>query len=237
MPRLARIVAVGHPHHVTHRGNRHEDVFLSDAHRCQYLAFLKQYADAAQLEIWAYCLMSNHVHLIAVPRREGALAGGAGLAHRRYAVWLNREEGLSGHLWANRFYSAPLDDAHHWAAVRYVEANPVRAGMVGSAAEYAWSSARAHILGAPDALLSPERPYPGPVEDWAAWLAVAGDCDEIERVRAATRTGRPCGGSGFVAMLERALGRPLRRCKPGPRPKSDQTEEKRQLDMLGEAKI
>ena len=105
------------------------------------------------------------------PRREDSLARGVGLAHRRYAVWINKREGWSGHLWANRYFSTPLDEAHHWAAIRYVERNPVRAGLVEAAAEYRWSSARAHVHGAADALLSPSRPYPGEVPDWGEWLS------------------------------------------------------------------
>jgi len=211
MARLARVVAVGYPHHVTHRGNRGENVFYTPEHRVRYLAFLREYARKAVLEIWAYCLMTNHVHLIAVPRRKDSLARGVGLAHRRYSVWLNQEKNLSGHLWANRFFSSPLDEAHHWAAVRYVERNPVRAGLVEAAQDYGWSSAAAHVRGEEDALLAAGRPYPGPVEDWGEWLRTPIEDEKIvPRLRQSTHTGRPCGSSGFVAMLEDLLGRRLR---------------------------
>jgi putative transposase len=146
MARLARAVAIGFPHHITHRGNNRCDVFLCDADRIAYLNFLSVYAAQAQLDIWGYCLMSNHVHLLVVPRLADSLARGVGLAHRRYAVWLNQRAGYSGHLWANRFFSTALDEAHHWMAIRYVERNPVRAGLVVEAAEWPWSSARAHVL-------------------------------------------------------------------------------------------
>jgi putative transposase len=229
---MARVVVPGYPHHVTHRGNRRENVFFSDGQRQQYLAFLKDYAHKAQMEVWAFCLMSNHVHLIVTPRREDSLARGVGLAHRRYAAWLNRQEKLSGHLWANRFFSTPLDDTHHWAAVRYVERNPVRAKMTAKAEDYPWSSAAAHVLGREDDLLAPSRPYPGPVEDWGRWLSEPEEEEDMEGLRLATRTGRPCGSDGFVRMLENLLARTLRPKKRGPEPGFRNQEQKGQLDLL-----
>lgn len=165
MARFARVVAVDFPHHVTHRGNRQTDVFLSDEDRLLYLRLLAQYGQSAQLDIWGYCLMSNHVHLIVVPRSEDSLARGVGLAHRRYATLLNKRNGWSGHLWANRFFSTPLDETHQWQAIRYIERNPVAAGMVAQSENYPWSSARSHSLGHNGPLLSPERPWPGHVTD------------------------------------------------------------------------
>jgi putative transposase len=219
MARLARIIVPGLPHHVTHRGNRRDDVFLEDGDREAYCRFLSDCAAKAKLDIWGYCLMTNHVHLIVAPQREDSLARGVGLAHRRYAVWLNKRKGWSGHLWANRYFSTPLDEAHHWAAMRYVERNPVRARLVGAAAEYRWSSARAHVCGAADALLAPDSPYPGPVPDWGQWLLDPEE-ESAERIRRCTKTGRPCGGPSFVADLERTLGRLLHPAKRGPKPQS-----------------
>jgi len=233
MVRFARVVAVGYPHHVTHRGNRRDDVFLAPEDHERYLGFVGQYARAARLELWGYCLMTNHVHLIVVPRRADSLARGIGLAHRRYAAWLNRRERWSGHVWANRFFSAPLDEAHQWMAIRYVERNPVRAGIVSEACTYAWSAARAHGLGQPDALLAPGRPFPGLVEDWQAWLRDPEEEAMADRLRRATHTGRPCGETGFVRMLEKKLGRRLRPRRRGPKPKPG--EEEGQLDVLERA--
>jgi len=154
-----------------------------------------------------------------VPKHEDSLARGVGLAHRRYAVWINKREAWSGHLWANRYFSTPLDEPHHWAAIRYVERNPVRAGLVEAAAECRWSSARAHVLGADDALLSVNRPYPGPVPDWGQWLSETEQEEATSRLRRCTKTGRPCGGPAFVASLEETLGRSLRPLKRGPKPR------------------
>ncbi len=164
------MVVPGHAHHITHRGNRRAEVFVTKADRDLYKAILTDYGARAGLEVWAYCLMSNHVHLLVVPRREDSLAKGVGLAHRHYAVTLNRRECWDGHFWANRFFSTPLDEQHLWTAARYIEQNPVRAGMVKAAWDYPWSSARSHVEGVGDTLLWPQRPFPGPVGDWAQWL-------------------------------------------------------------------
>ena len=231
MARLARVIVPGFPHHVTHRGNRRDDVFLEEGDRETYCGFLSDCAAKAELEIWGYCLMTNHVHLIVVPKHEDSLARGVGLAHRRYAVWINKREGWSGHLWANRYFSTPLDEPHHWAAIRYVERNPVRAGLVEAAAECRWSSARAHVLGADDALLPFNRPYPGPGPDCCQWLSDPEQEEATSRLRRYTKTGRPCGGPAFVASLEETLGRSLRPLKRGPKPRLKTGEDKGQADL------
>jgi len=211
MSRLARVVVADYPYHVTHRGNRCDDVFFAAEDRHRYRMWLAENAAKFHLDVWAYSLMTNHVHLLVVPRRKDSLARGIGRAHLRYASWINWRQGWSGHLWANRFYSAPLDDAHLWAAVKYVENNPVRAGVVQRAADYDWSSARAHALGQPDPLLSSPRPFPDPARlgDWSAWLAEQADEEILARLRTNTCTGRPCGSEGFVALFEKSLGRVL----------------------------
>jgi putative transposase len=219
MARFARAVAVGFPYHVTHRGNRREDIFFCDEDRWRYLRLLREYSAANGLEIWAYCLMSNHVHLLAVPARPDALARGVGLTHRRHAQAINTRQKWTGHLWENRFYSTALDEAHLWAAVKYIETNPVRARLAGQAEEYAWSSARAHVLGEADALLSAGRPFPAPdvVGDWGDWLAQGLAEEAVERLRSRTRTGRPCGDASFVTRLETILKRLLAPQKRGPK--------------------
>ena len=136
MSRVARIVVPGFAHHVTQRGNRRDDVFYTDDDRRAYLRFLRQYAERHGLSIWAYCLMTNHIHLVAVPQREDSLAKALHDAHTVYAMRFNTTTKQSGHVWQGRFYSCPLDESHLWAAVRYVERNPVRAGLVAHAADY-----------------------------------------------------------------------------------------------------
>lgn len=233
MARVARAVALGIPHHLTHRGNRRETVFFDDDQRRAYCHWLREYAGEHGLRIWAYCLMSNHVHLLAVPDRDEAMARAIGRAHMRHARRVNRERGWRGHLWANRFYSTALDEAHLWRAVKYVELNPVRAGVVARAEDWPWSSARAHAWGEDDALLDPDRPFPAPekVGQWSAWLSAGQSDEEIAAIRRNTKTGRPCGDESFVTMVEDLLGRILRPQKRGPKPK-DNAEQRGFLDGL-----
>lgn len=223
MSRMARIVAPGVPHHVTQRGNRKADVFECDADYEAYLRILKQYAEKRGLSIWAYCLMPNHVHLVAVPEREASLGEALRDAHTVYAMHFNERTQLSGHVWQGRFYSCPLDEQHLWAAVRYVERNPLRAGMVERAGEYPWSSAGAHCGLRPQGILSRAFPSNGEIEDWAAWLhGPDGDHSAWKRIRQQTHTGRPCGSAEFLdrleALLRRAV-RPKRRGRPPARGK------------------
>ena len=220
MPRMARVVVPRAPHHVTQRGNRREDVFLCDADRRRYLSLLREYSAEHGLAVAAYCLMTNHVHLVAVPAEESSLAGTLKPVHLRYAQELNRRLGQRGVLWQGRFYSCPMDDPHAWAAVRYVERNPVRAGLVRRAEDYRWSSAPAHCGRRKDPLLAPEIGFFDQIDDWSAWLAEEADPATVDRLRLFTRTGRPAGDDGFVARLEALLGRILRPQNPG-RPRKD----------------
>ena len=130
MPRVARIVIPGVPHHATQRGNNRQDVFFVDDDYRVYLALLRGLAEQSGLEVHAYCLMTNHVHLVATPQTETALAAAIGRTHFRYTQYVNRLHGRSGHLWQGRFCSTALDDDHFWWVMRYVERNPVRAGLV-----------------------------------------------------------------------------------------------------------
>ena len=229
MPRIARVVIAGCPHHVTQRGNRGEDVFVNDHQRRRYMDLLASYGPKHGLAVQAYCLMSNHVHLIAVPDSEASLAGTPRPVHLRYAQEFNRQMELSGHLWQGRFYSCPLNDLHFWAAVRYVERNPVRAGLVERAEAYVWSSAAAHCGQGVDRLLSGNLPSLAAevgIADWAAWLRDLDDEEMLDRLRLCTRTGRPAGDRRFIARLERRLGRRLRALAVG-RPRKCPRKQKR----------
>src|SRR5215467_2995924 len=111
MARLARIAIVNIPHHVTQRGNARQFVLASDSERLVYLELLQRYVQLRELALLGYCLMSNHVHLIVMPRRENSLALALKDAHGRYAAYWNAAHHSSGHVWQGRFYSCPLDDA------------------------------------------------------------------------------------------------------------------------------
>ena len=225
MARLARVVAPGLPYHVTHRGNRRQPVFFETEDRRIYKDWLAQYSLLYGLEIWAYCLMTNHIHLIAAGREVDSLARSIGRAHGRFAQRQNRHNGWSGHLWENRFYSTPLDEDLLWSAVRYVEMNPVRAGISAEPGDYEWSSATAHISGQHDELLASSRPFPGGVSDWSQWLVESFDANSVETIRKNTMTGRPSGSAAFVSSLEQRLSRKLQPRKRGRKAKKKTKKE------------
>ncbi len=162
--------------------------------------------------------MPNHVHLILVPGHEDGLRQALGETHRRYTRQINFREGWRGHLWQERFHSFPMDENHLAAAVRYVELNPVRARLVKGAADWPWSSARAHIEGRDDGLVL-AAPMLERFGDWPAFLGHAPGKQDIEALRRHQRTGRPWGGTDFVERLETALGRRLKPGQPGRKPK------------------
>jgi putative transposase len=227
MPRLARIVVPGVPHHVTQRGNNRQDVFFVDDDRRVYLSLLQEQAQRHGLGVLGYCVMSNHVHLMAVPQREESLAKAIGRTHFLYTQYLHRLHGRSGHLWQNRFYSCALDEAHCWAALCYTERNPVRARMVRKAWRYRWSSAAVHCgAGKADGLLDLGL-WRGAwtAEGWTQRLSGPEDGEALSGVRASTHTGRPLGSDAFLSKVESLLGRRLRALPIG-RPKKLVLEEK-----------
>jgi putative transposase len=144
MPRSKRIVIPGLPHHIVQRGNRRMNVFLEDLDREVFLRMLDEASLEHGLANIGHCLMSNHEHQISVPLKEKSLALAMHDALGSFAVYFNHKYGMRGRLWQSRFYSVPMDVSHFWAALRYVERNPVRAGIVGRAEDYRWSSAAAH---------------------------------------------------------------------------------------------
>ena len=217
MPRLARAVAPGYAHHITQRGNRRQQTFFGDEDYRLYISLMAQWCEKCGVEIFAYCLMPNHVHLIAVPESEESLKQAIGEAHRRYTRAVNFREGWRGHLWQGRFASYIMDFYHLLTAVRYVERNPVKAGLVSQPGQWPWSSAAAHIAGRDDALVRVAPMLETVREDWSAYLAAPVDDSEVETLRRHERTGRPLGSESFVAHLETMLGRILRSQKPGPK--------------------
>jgi putative transposase len=222
MARFARVVVPGCPHHVTQRGNQRQDVFFCDADRRMYLTILRDNCGRDHLRMLAWSLMTNHVHLVAIPEREDSLARALGRTHAEYARWLHVRQRQVGHLWQNRFHSCPLEESHLWDTVRYVELNPVHAGLARTASEWRWSSASAHLNG---------------VDEWALtdlawwqqqgvrprWAQILGkgflEAALAERLREATRTGRPLGTETFTRGLELGTGRVLVPRKRGPKPK------------------
>lgn len=219
MVRIARVIATGIPHHVTQRGNRRLTTFFGEEDYNAYIDLMAEWCGKCGVEIWAYCLMPNHVHLIAVPESEDGLRRGIGEAHRRYSRMINFRQDWRGHLWQGRFASFPMDESYLLAAVRYVELNPVRAGLVQDRASWQWSSARAHLAGLDDQLVK-VAPLLGMVGDWNLFLSAATD-EEMEKIRRHERSGRPLGSESFVERLESTLDRILKSGKPGPKGKSN----------------
>jgi len=222
MARQARIVVPGVAHHVTQRGNYQQDVFYSDGDYSEYLTLLSESADRYDLAVSAYCLMPNHVHLIATPAREESLAKALGRTHLMYAQHVHRRHGRLGHLWQSRFYSCPMDEAHAHNAAIYVEQNPVRAGLTAAPWEYPWSSAGAHCGENDDPyrlldLRSWRKEMA--VTKWRHTLVSVPDSDPTARsLLAHTRSGRPLGNDAFLDALEERLGHGVRIRRRG-RPK------------------
>lgn len=224
MPRLARLVVPGMPHHVTQRGNYRRDVFLNDANRRLYLELLREHSAKHGVSFLAFCLMSNHVHFVVVPATETGLAKTFHSVHTRYSRYFNSRIEERGHLWQARFHSCVLEESHLLAAVRYVERNPVRAGLVGKACDWPWSSASFHA--------GLQRTTPLPLQDMAAYLDVgqsqwldylSGEDDgDGRRIRVHTLTGRPLGAGAFIARLEERFGRELGPSRRGRPRKSEQ---------------
>lgn len=223
MARLARIVVPDVPHHVTQRGNRRQQVFFGGDDYAAYRDLVAEACAANAVRCLAWCLMPNHVHLILTPADVDGLRAALSDAHRRYSRRINFAKGWTGYLWQGRFASYPMDDAHLMAAVRYVELNPVKAGLTKRAEQWRWSSASAHITGKADGLTD----LSALAELYRNWRAMlrhgleAGDISpgEEEAIEAHMRTGRPLGSPAFIERLERDTGRILTRQRPGPKPR------------------
>ena len=219
MPRAARIVVPGAVHHITQHGNNYEDVFFDDEDRETYIETLGEQAEKFALLLHGYCLMPNHVHLLATPKREESLAKALGSTHLLYAQHINRTHERRGHFWQQRFHSCAMDDDYFWAALRYVERNPVRVGTTKKPWSYRWSSAAAHI-GQDQA--NPLLDIPAWEQwsdgvDWKAFLTDDDDEGDLERFRCTD--GRPLGSDDFLDELEAKLGRRVRALPRG-RPRS-----------------
>lgn len=216
MARLARVVAPGFPHHVIQRGNRRQQTFFSDEDYRTYLRLLSQYCNKYSAEIWAYCLMPNHVHLVVVPHTNEGLSGAIAGTHRSYTNSINTREEWQGFLWQGRFSSYPMDEQYTVAAIRYIEMNPVRAKLVKRPQDWQWSSARAHIDRIEDGLVTMQ-PLSGMVGNWEAFLKE--EALYITDIRNHAKTGRPLGSRNFISKLEKELNRELFKTKPGPKKK------------------
>jgi len=216
MPRIARIVAPGYPHHVVQRGNRRLDVFFSDADYFTYIDFLRKSCQKYSVQIWSYCLMTNHAHFIAVPKNADSLARCFADAHVRYTRMINKRENWKGHLWQARFGSSVMDEEYLIAAVRYVERNPVRVGLVSKPWEYRWSIASLHMDKTnKDPLVSGDTMLRELISDWSKYLRQDDDPEAMGVLRREVIVSRPAGAETFIKRLEKRLGCTLLRHKAG----------------------
>lgn len=217
MARLARVVIPGLPHHVTQRGNRAQRVFHEEGDWRYYLGLVSEAAKASATAIWAYCLMPNHVHFVAVPSTEDGLRRTFAMPHKRYTAMINRRNGWTGHLWQGRFNSSVMDEEHLMAAVRYVSLNPVRAGLVTRAEDWPWSSARAHLTTRDDGIVT-VAPMISRVGDFAPYLSAEHDPKAVAALRRSYSTGRPVGAANWLRTLEGETGRTLSPAVRGRKP-------------------
>lgn len=226
MARMARVVVPNFPHHVIQRGNRRQRTFFLKDDFQYYKNLLAKYCGITETEVWAYCLMPNHVHLIMLPKYEDGLRAALGETHRYYTNRINSRYGWRGHLWQERFHSFVMDEDHLLAAVRYVERNPILAGLCTKPEEWRWSSARAHLNGIDDKLVR-LAPMMERIDNWKNYLADAGKGIKKDDVELHARTGRPMGSDAFVKKLELITGKEL-----SPRKRGRKAGYKKQKEIL-----
>jgi len=216
MSRIARAVALNYPHHVTQRGNNRQDIFLSDEDYKYYLELLKKYSLKYYCWIWAYCLMTNHVHLLVVPQEEGGLGKCLQGITLCYTQYFNRRYKKTGRLWESRYYSCIVDkDDYLWGVTRYIEQNPVRVGSVKEVEMYDWSSGKSRILGEPNEILSGDNWLNIKQRESYIDFVKSRYQNEENIIRQNTKTGRPLGSSDFLDKIESLLSRHLRPKKGG----------------------
>ncbi len=221
MPRHARIIVPDYPHHITQRGNYRQDVFDDDNDRKRYLAWVGEYSCRCNLSILSYCLMTNHVHFIVIPKDEDSVARTFNTAHMRYAQYRNKKIGATGHLWQGRFFSCVMDERRLTATAKYIERNPVRAHIVKRPYEYTWSSAKDHVNNARSSIIDTSGLFSYmEIEQskWKNFIDTPDNADDASNIRKHTMTGRPLGNESFINKLEKRLGERLHALPVG-RPK------------------
>jgi len=217
MPRQIRIVIPHEAHHITQRGNYRQEIFEDDNDFKQYLIWLNEYSKKHKIDILAYCLMMNHVHIIGTPENEKSFGNTLNTLAMRYSQHVNRKRKSNGHVWQGRFFSCILDEAHLYRAIRYVENNPVRAKMVKNAWNYRWSSAQTHVGMGEKSIITLKSILDMKPTEWKAYLK-EDDAEMTSEMRLKTRRGLVVGKEAFVKGLEKKLGRSLKCLDPG-RPK------------------
>jgi len=226
MARHPRLIFPGIALHIIQRGVDRRDCFKADADRLVYLSSLRQLAAHKECALHAYCLMTNHVHLLLTPRDAESCSSLMRDLGQRYVAYFNRRLGRSGTLWEGRFRSCLVDSpAYVLACYRYIERNPVRAGMAASPQDYPWSSYAVNSARVLEPTLSPHAEYLALTSDAVARARAYRElCEEqdqpafLEAIRDATNTGyATLIGEALKERLAATVARPLERGKPGPR--------------------
>ena len=223
MARLPRLTAPGLPHHLIQRGNNRQPVFVDEVDCARFLGDLADLAASLGLAIHAYVLMPNHVHLLATPAAEDTLARLMQSLGRRYVRWFNARHRRTGTLWEGRFRSTVVEaDRYLLACMRYIELNPVRAGLVEDPAAYRWSSYRHQVGLLVDPLITEHAIFWAlgntPFERQLAYRRLfehgARD-EEVGAIRGATQRGWALGAPGFVEEISARAGRRASAVRPG----------------------
>ncbi|OGP58815.1 MAG: hypothetical protein A2162_05885 [Deltaproteobacteria bacterium RBG_13_52_11b] len=210
MPRIARIVGLGYPHHVVQRGNNKERIFFDKEDYQKYLSLLEKYSAEKEVPILAYCLMANHVHLLLRPLSDSALPKMMQGVTLCYTQYFNAKNERTGRLWECRYYSSIIDeDRYLWSAAKYIENNPVRAGMVRKPDDYGYSSARAHVSGKVDSLLRESLFDKEHLDEYRRLIRGQENKRFLDEIRKQTRLCKPLGDANFLEILSGKIGRPL----------------------------
>jgi len=215
MPRSARIVAPGYFYHITQRGNNRQVIFCDDVDRMWYLKIVEHYSVRVGVEVFAFCLMNNHVHFVARPDTVDGLARTFRCAHMRYAQYFNKKYRRSGHVWQGRYFSCLLDEGYLATVVKYVERNPVRAKLVKKAWDWIWSSAGYHVGADQSQMKLADITEYITVASWRQFLDKADDSVAIDGIRESTRVGNVLANSKALVALEKSLDRKLQKRRPG----------------------
>ena len=219
MPRIARIVGIGHPHHIIQRGNNRQNIFFDQEDKRLYLKWLEKYSLECGCTIHAYCLMSNHVHLLIVPKYNYSLAKTMQKLSLRFTQHINKKYKRTGRLWECRFYSALVDkESYFWSIGRYIERNPIRAKMVSKPAEYKWSSAKANITGKEVGFIKPIWQDDADREEYITFLNNPDKEEDIEIIKKSAISGKPIGSKEFLNQMVETLGVTINR-RPKGRPR------------------
>ena len=225
MPRTARIVVPNTPHHIVQRGHNKQPVFHEDNDYCAYLSILRKWAREYEVKVYGYCLMTNHVHILLDPGSNvNSLASVMKRVAGKFARRFNGRHSRTGTLWEGRFKSSPIQtDAYLLACCRYIDLNPVRAGMVEHPSAYPWSSFRQKTSDSDDTWIDLDpcyialgRTMDRRMQSYARFVTEGiPDDGETEFIRQALNSGKLTGNDQFIDAVEMMVGERIELVPPG----------------------